>query len=96
MVESLMASLAGEREAIYEAALHTNTLLESIAEVVIAWQLLRHAEIALPKAQEDVFYRGKVESARWFVKMSAPKVTARRGDAEAEDRSLMELPDTAF
>src|SRR5690606_41670717 len=42
MVEGLMASMGGEAERIYEVGLHANSLLESMAEVVIAWQLLRH------------------------------------------------------
>lgn len=96
MVEDLMAAMGGEAKRIYEVGLHANSLLESMAEVVIAWQLLRHAEVAHPKADEDPFYRGKVESARWFVRDVAPKISARRAAAEAEDGCLMELEDDAF
>ncbi|MFB3044242.1 MAG: acyl-CoA dehydrogenase, partial [Acidimicrobiia bacterium] len=49
MVEHLMVSLAGDNEEIYKVGLHTDALLESLAEVVIAWQMLRHAEIAIEK-----------------------------------------------
>jgi alkylation response protein AidB-like acyl-CoA dehydrogenase len=96
MVERLMTSLAGEKERIYEVGLHANSLLESAAEVVIAWQLLRHAEIAFPKMSEDPFYVGKVASARWFLRLSAPQVENRRAAAEAEDGSIMNLPIEAF
>ncbi len=96
MVEHLMTSLAGESAEIYKVGLHTNAFLESAAEVVIAWQLLRHADIAFPTMNEDVFYLGKVESARWFLEMAAPEVAARRARAEAEDGSLMSLPVEAF
>jgi alkylation response protein AidB-like acyl-CoA dehydrogenase len=96
MVENLMASLSGKSGEIYKVGLHTNALLASMAELVIAWQLLRHAEIAFPKMDEDPFYRGKVESARWFLRMAAPEVSARRATAEAEDGSLMDLPVEAF
>jgi hypothetical protein len=92
MVERLMASLAGDKEKIYQVGLHANALLESAAEVVIAWQMLRHAEIAVPKSADDAFYRGKVESARWFLRISAPQVAVRRAAAESEDGSIMELP----
>ena len=34
-------------EEIYKVGLHATPLLESMSEVVVAWQLLRHAEIAL-------------------------------------------------
>ncbi|HUO46445.1 MAG TPA: acyl-CoA dehydrogenase, partial [Acidimicrobiia bacterium] len=77
---------------VYLAALHLTPLLESLAETVIAWQLLRHAEIALPSADTDPFLAGKVASARFFVRHVVPKVAARRSAAEAEDGSVMELP----
>jgi len=67
-----------------------------MAELIIAWQLLRHAEIAIAKADQDSFYRGKVESARWFVKIAAPEIAVRRAHAEAEDGRLMDLPLEAF
>lgn len=96
MVENLMGSLSGESSEIYKVGLHTNALLASMAELVIAWRLLRHAEIAFPKTDAEPFYRGKVESARWFLKLAAPEVAARRAGAEAEDGSLMALPVEAF
>ncbi|MGH8927215.1 MAG: acyl-CoA dehydrogenase, partial [Acidimicrobiia bacterium] len=81
---------------IYKAGLHLNPLLESIAEVLISWQLLRHAEIAAPGADGDEFLAGKLASARFFVRHVAPKVAARRSAAETEDGALMALPDAAF
>jgi len=86
---------------IYKAGLHTNALLESLAEVVIAWLLLEHAEIASRKLTdadaEDVgFYTGKVASARFFIGDALPKVAVRTAAAQAEDAWLMELPDAAF
>lgn len=95
MVEHLMASPEEPTE-VYQAGLHTNSLLESLAEVLIAWRLLCHAEIALPRADSDAFYRGKVEAARWFLAEVAPEVSARRHRAEAEDGSLMQVPIEAF
>jgi alkylation response protein AidB-like acyl-CoA dehydrogenase len=96
MVEDMMASMSGEKNRVYEVGLHANALLETMAEVVIAWQLLRHAEIAGPKTDDDPFYVGKVETARWFVDHVAPKVEARRRHAANEDGSLMDLPLEAF
>jgi hypothetical protein len=66
-----------------------------MAEAVIAWQLLRHAELAVAEV-DDPFLVGKVASARFFVRHVAPKVSARRNAAEAEDGSLMNLPFEAF
>jgi hypothetical protein len=96
MVEDLTASMSGEKARIYEVGLHANALLESVAEVVIAWQMLRHAEVAAPRADADPFYRGKMESARWFLDHIAPKVAARRQHAADEDGSLMDLSVEAF
>lgn len=96
MVEHLLDSMNGEPEEIYKVGLHATPLLESMAEVVIAWQLLRHAEIALPQTAKEPFYQGKVESARWFVADTAPKVAARKASAVAEDGHLMDLPVEAF
>ena len=99
MVDHLMASLGGDRERIYSVGLHANGLLNSLAELVISWQLLRHAEVAiaaLATTDERPFYEGKLAAARWFVRHSAPQVTARRLDAEAEDGALMVLDEAAF
>ena len=96
MVENLMASFADEPTEIYKVGLHTNALLFSMAELVISWQLLRHAEVAFPKQDQDPYYRGKVESARWFLKMVAPEIASRRAAAETEDGSLMDIPVEAF
>jgi hypothetical protein len=84
------------RESVYKAGLHLTALLESLAETVIAWQLLRHAELAMIKIDEEPFYAGKVASARFFVRHVAPKVAARRVAVETEDGSLMNLPLAAF
>jgi alkylation response protein AidB-like acyl-CoA dehydrogenase len=96
MVEDLMAAVGGEPARVYEAGLHATPLLESMAEVVIAWQLLRHAEIAAPSADGSPFHAGKVASARFFVQHVAPKVAARRLRMEAEDGALMRLPEESF
>ncbi len=95
-----MASMQEPKE-IYKAGLHTNTLLESLSEIVIAWLLLEQAEIAAAKLPEATgsdtgFYTGKVASARFFVKDALPKVAIRTAAAQSEDAWLMDLPDEAF
>jgi alkylation response protein AidB-like acyl-CoA dehydrogenase len=96
MVEDLMASMGGDTTRIYEVGLHANALLESMAEVMIAWQLLRHAEIAHDQAESSPFHEGKVASGRFFIRHVAPRIAARRAAVEAEDGSLMTLPEEAF
>jgi alkylation response protein AidB-like acyl-CoA dehydrogenase len=100
LVTYSMASMQEPSE-IYKVGFHTNTLLESLAEVVIAWLLLEHAEVALaalPHADDadKAFYTGKVASARFFVKEALPKVAVRTAAAQVEDAWLMGLPDAAF
>jgi len=96
MVERLLASMAGDEAEIYKVGLHTNHLLESMAETVIGWLLLRQAEVAAPMVEADPFYRGKMDAARWFIKHAAPKAATRRAAAQAEDGALMSMPVEAF
>jgi alkylation response protein AidB-like acyl-CoA dehydrogenase len=97
LVSHLMAAMQ-EPPSVYKVGLHATPMLESLAEIVIGWQLLRHAEVAssADPAGNDPFYVGKVAAARFFVRDVAPKVAARRAASEAEDGALMDLPLEAF
>lgn len=95
MVTHLMAAMQ-EPASVYKVGLHATALLETLAEVVIAWQLLRHAEVALAADASDPFYEGKVAAARFLIHDVAPKVAARRRAAEEENGALMDLPVEAF
>ena len=100
LVNHSMASMQEPTE-LYKVGFHTNALLESLAEVIMAWLLLEHAEIAaakLPEATGDdvAFYQGKIASARFFVKDALPKAALRTAAAQEEDGWLMELPLEAF
>ncbi len=96
MVGNLMASAGGAKHDIYKVGLHANPLLESLGELVVTWLMLRQAEVAVRKVDLDPFYLGKVEAARWLVADVAPRITARRQAAEAEEGGLMGLPVEAF
>jgi alkylation response protein AidB-like acyl-CoA dehydrogenase len=100
LVGHSMKSMQNPTE-IYKTGLHTNSLLESLSEVTIAWLLLEHAEVAsaalVDATGDDVaFYEGKIASARFFVNDALPKVAVRTAAAQAEDGWLMELSDDAF
>lgn len=100
MVSQSMASVQESAE-LYKVGLHANALLESLAEVVIAWLLLEHAEIAESKMVEadkadQAFYAGKIASARFFAADALPGVALRTQAAQNEDGWLMDLPDEAF
>lgn len=98
------ASVAGTdaREAaghVYKVGLNTTTMLYTIAELVIAWLLLRHADVALSAidgGSDDPFYDGKVAAARWFASQVLPTFTARREIVERTDLRVMELDDRAW
>ena len=102
LVQHAMASQdEAQREEIYKTGLHSTSLLESLAEVVIGWLLLRHAEVAADRLEvgagtDEDFYRGKVASARWFARNVLPKAGLRKGQAEQEDGAIMELAADAF
>ncbi|MFH1330043.1 MAG: acyl-CoA dehydrogenase [Actinomycetota bacterium] len=86
---------------LYKVGLHTNALLESLAEAVMGWLLLRHAEIAHEalsgaSPKDQAFYEGKIASARWFAANVLPRAALRRTLAEAEQGELMALSDEAF
>jgi alkylation response protein AidB-like acyl-CoA dehydrogenase len=100
LVTHAMAAMEEPAE-IYKTGLHTNALLESLAEVVIGWLLLRHAEIAamaLPESggTDRAFYEGKIAAARYFARHALPKARLRREAAATEDAALMGMPDEAF
>ncbi|MGI9529107.1 MAG: acyl-CoA dehydrogenase [Acidimicrobiia bacterium] len=100
LVNHSVASMQEPKE-LYKVGFRTNELLESLAEVIMAWLLLEHAEIAQAKLPEATgtdadFYTGKVASARFFVREALPKVAVRTAGAAAEDAWLMDVPDEAF
>ena len=100
LVNHSVASMQEPSE-IYKVGFRTNALLESLSEVIMAWLLLEHAEIALAKlpdatGADAAFYEGKIASARFFVREALPKVAVRTAGAEAEDGWLMNVPDAAF
>ena len=67
-------------EKIYKAGLNTTRLLMSVGEVIIAWLLLRQAEIAIAKSvdpgRDADFYAGKIASAKFFVRTVLPHLKA--------------------
>ena len=100
MFNDLMASQE-EITNIYKVAQNTSRLLLAVGDVVVAWLLLRQAEIALAALAGDAgkdtdFYTGKVAAAKFFASYNLPKLTSERAIAEAIDNSIMDLPESAF
>ena len=109
-VEAMAGAMAGFAMAsaqqpaeIYKAGLNTTRLLMALGDLVIGWQLLTHAEIALRKLDEIAagaadhdFYAGKVGAARFFAATVLPRLAVERKVAEETTLDLMDLPEGAF
>ena len=94
LVGHAMASQSKPEE-IYKVGLNSTRALFAAGDVIIGWLLLRMAEIASTKGQDD-FYIGKIAAAKHFVNVVLPHLTAERKIAEATDGSIMEIPEKAF
>ena len=95
----------GEPRELYKIGLNSRRILLAFGDVVLAWLLLRQAEVALEKlggdpaalgAKDKAFYEGKVAAAQFFARSLLPRVAAERAIAEAVDLELMDLDESAF
>ncbi|HEU5128684.1 MAG TPA: acyl-CoA dehydrogenase [Glycomyces sp.] len=96
---ALMGPMDGRPRDLYKAGLHSRRLLLAVGDLVVAWLLLRQAEIAqrrLDDGADEDFYRGKVAAAKFFSREVLPRLTADRKIVEAADLTAMDLPDEAF
>ncbi|MET8847227.1 acyl-CoA dehydrogenase [Amycolatopsis sp. NPDC004625] len=105
MLGSLIGYLTTSQEDpqnINKVGQHTVRLLMSVGDLLIGWQLLKHAEVAIGKldagasAKDVPFYEGKIAVASFFSKQVLPELTARRAIVEAADNALMEIDEAAF
>jgi hypothetical protein len=101
-VQGMLAAMTGffaRDRGLYLAGLNTTVLLVSLSELVVAWLLLRQAEVALAAlagGREVDFYEGKVAAARFFVRQVLPQLASRRAILESTDLGVMDLADAAF
>ncbi|MFF4594940.1 acyl-CoA dehydrogenase [Amycolatopsis sp. NPDC001319] len=91
-----------DAQSINKVGQHTVRLLMSMGDLLVGWQLLKQAEVAIAKldagaAAKDVpFYEGKVAVASFFAKSVLPELSSRRTIVEGADNALMELDEAAF
>jgi alkylation response protein AidB-like acyl-CoA dehydrogenase len=90
-------SLETPRE-VYKVGLNTTRFLLALGDLVIAWLLLRQAEVALTRLAdgEDAFYQGKVAGAGFFAKTVLPRLAAERRILATTGLDVMDLPEDAF
>ncbi len=102
LMASNPAEETGDLKNLYKVGLNTTRLVYVLGDVVVAWLLLRGAEVALQAldagatGSEKSFYEGKVASAAFFARNVLPRLSAERQMAENIDVSLMELDEAAF
>jgi alkylation response protein AidB-like acyl-CoA dehydrogenase len=77
--------------------------LDSFAETLMANVILEQALIARRKladvnadSSDGVFYRGKIETAKYFCRNILPNVFARHTALQQEDTSALDIPEEAF
>ncbi len=108
-VQAMVGALVGyavasmqEPASVYKVGEHAVSLLMSVGDLLIGYQLLRQATVAQAAldggaAPRDTdFYTGKLAVAHWFSRTVLPELTARRAVIENADLSLMDVPERAF
>ncbi len=102
LMSSNPADENGDIKKIYKVGLNTTRLVYVLGDLVVAWLLLRGAEVALEKlggevsAADKSFYEGKVAAASFFARNVLPLMAGERAIAENIDDSIMELDVAGF
>ena len=99
MVGVAMESQENPKE-VYKVGLNTSRLLMAAGELIIAWLLLRQADIAQSKlataGKDTDFYTGKIASAKFFVRSVLPHISVERAVVESETGEIMDIAEGAF
>jgi len=84
-------------------ALTSTRFLECFSEVLMGQLILEQGLLAREKLKEVdadssdvIFYRGKVETAKYFCRNILPNVFARHTSLQQEDTSALDIPEEAF
>ena len=77
--------------------------LECFSEVFMAQLMMEQAILAREKLEQvdadssdGFFYRGKIETAKYFCRNMLPNVFARHTALKQEDTSALDIPEEAF
>ena len=109
-IRGMLSALAGYVTAsseqpteVYRVGLRSVPFLLSVADLLIGWLLLWHAEVALDAVnagtaaqRDDGFYRGKATAAVFFAETVLPRLAADRIVIESQSLAAMELDKDAF
>ncbi|PXX54877.1 hypothetical protein DFR70_12218 [Nocardia tenerifensis] len=117
-VQGMVATLTGhlmaaERDPkeLYKIGLGSVRFLMSVGDLLIGWQLLQQAEIAIEALDNagssdsravgeadssQAFYTGKIATAQFFARNILPELTTTRTVLSNLDNDIMELDEAAF
>ncbi|HVQ53419.1 MAG TPA: acyl-CoA dehydrogenase [Mycobacterium sp.] len=108
-VRGMLSALMGYAKAssdepteVYRVGLRSVPFLLSVADLLIGWLLLWHAEVALDAIaagttqRDGAFYRGKVVAAVFFAETVLPRLAADRVVIEAQGLAEMKVDEEAF
>ncbi|TSD99325.1 acyl-CoA dehydrogenase [Skermania sp. ID1734] len=104
MAATLTGHLMGAQQTpseLYKVGLGSVRFLLAVGDLLIGWQLLRQAEVALEALdqgadKDQAFYEGKVAVAQFFARNVLPELTATRAILSNIDNDIMELDEAAF
>ncbi|WIM96625.1 acyl-CoA dehydrogenase [Actinoplanes oblitus] len=98
----LAAVQGGESRELYKIGLTSRRILLALGDVILAWLLLRQAEVALNALNGEVseadknFYTGKIAAARFFAREILPRIGSDRRIIENTNLDLMDLSEDVF
>ncbi|WP_067720776.1 acyl-CoA dehydrogenase [Nocardia yamanashiensis] len=105
-VQAMAATLTGhlmgaqqDPKELYKVGLGSVRFLMAVGDLLIGWQLLQQAEVAikaLDNGSTEPFYQGKIASAQFFARNVLPELTATRTILSNLDNDIMELDEAAF
>jgi alkylation response protein AidB-like acyl-CoA dehydrogenase len=108
-VRGMLSALMGYAKAssnepaeVYRVGLRSVPFLLSVADLLIGWLLLWHAEVALDAVaagttqRDGAFYRGKVAAAVFFAETVLPRLAADRVVIESQGLAEMKVDEEAF
>ena len=77
--------------------------MECMAEAALARELLQQGLVARekllrtdPQSSSGIFYRGKIETARFFCRHILTNVFSRQATLQEEDTSVLDIPTESF
>jgi alkylation response protein AidB-like acyl-CoA dehydrogenase len=108
-VRGMLSALMGYAKAssdepteVYRVGLRAVPFLLSVADLLIGWLLLWHAEVAIDaiaagtSQRDGAFYRGKVAAAVFFAESVLPRLAADRVVIESQGLAEMQVDEEAF